>query len=194
MNKKIFLFFDYFTYFTFIIFDLLDLNTTLIKYLSIFFCFIFALTNNKKYLIISSFFTLIADLFLLVLNSHYEIGVSSFIVVQIVYLYFLGNLDIANYKRFLILRLILIILCLLILFVTNNLTILYILVVIYFSNLLISTIESFFTNNTFLKLGLLLFVCCDICVGLHNINVAYDFATLFMWIFYLPSQVLIVLS
>lgn len=47
--------------------------------------------------------------------------------------------------------------------------------------------------------GLSLFVCCDVCVGLWNLSVPLppallEFARVGMWLFYLPSQVLIVLS
>ena len=48
------------------------------------------------------------------------------------------------------------------------------------------------------RLGLLLFVGCDVCVGLHNLAglpvPLSAFAQVGMWLFYLPSQVLIVLS
>ncbi len=53
------------------------------------------------------------------------------------------------------------------------------------------------------SLGLILFVCCDICVGFNNLA-AYlpvdglegvlKFAAVGMWAFYLPSQVMISLS
>ena len=52
-------------------------------------------------------------------------------------------------------------------------------------------------------LGLLLFVGCDLCVGLHNLAAVlpvvdtgplFSFAQVGMWLFYLPSQVLITLS
>ena len=47
--------------------------------------------------------------------------------------------------------------------------------------------------------GLALFACCDLCVGLYNLAgavppAAYAFARVGMWLFYLPSQVLIVCS
>lgn len=47
--------------------------------------------------------------------------------------------------------------------------------------------------------GLILFICCDICVGLWNLyppppRLLREFAQVGMWFFYLPSQVLIVLS
>ena len=44
--------------------------------------------------------------------------------------------------------------------------------------------------------GLGLFFLCDLCVGLHNLpqNALSGFASLAMWAFYLPGQVLIVLS
>lgn len=51
--------------------------------------------------------------------------------------------------------------------------------------------------------GLVLFVCCDLCVGLQNLSAfpsrvrarrLFAFARVGMWLFYLPSQVLITLS
>ena len=43
-------------------------------------------------------------------------------------------------------------------------------------------------------IGLLLFTCCDICVGAWNLGLLPGFTRIGMWLFYLPSQVLIVLS
>ena len=48
-------------------------------------------------------------------------------------------------------------------------------------------------------LGLVLFFCCDLCVGVHNAPGLFPagltaFARVGMWLFYLPAQVLITLS
>ena len=48
-------------------------------------------------------------------------------------------------------------------------------------------------------LGLTLFVGCDVCVGIFNLpgllpDALYQFSRIGMWLFYLPSQVLIALS
>ncbi len=51
-----------------------------------------------------------------------------------------------------------------------------------------------------LAIGLTLFLCCDLCVGLYNLTAGTESTALYaasyfmIWIFYLPSQVLIPLS
>ena len=49
------------------------------------------------------------------------------------------------------------------------------------------------------RLGLALFLCCDVCVGAFNAPGLFPvpvtaFARVGMWLFYLPGQVLIALS
>ena len=193
MKKKIFIFVESILYLTFICFDIFTYQKTIyIKYLGIVLCFAYCLINNKGILKLSSLFTLVADYFLLVIDDYYEIGVSVFIIVQIFFCIYLSKIDKVNFIKFLLFRFLILIVAI-ILFINNVLHLLYALVLVYFSNLIISFIESLFTTNKLLKIGLLLFICCDICVGLFNLRIAYDFASMFMWIFYLPSQVLIVL-
>ena len=192
--KKKFIIVESIIYLTFIIFDLLKMDSTYIKYLGIIFCFLYSFLNAKKFQSISMFFTLIADMFLLVLNRYYEIGVLSFIVVQIIYILFIKNNNEKYFVSFLIFRFVVLFLGTLILCLIKNLSPLNFLVITYFSNLLINTIESYTIKNNILSLGLTLFVCCDICVGLHNILPHETIASFLMWVFYLPSQVLIVLA
>ena len=72
---------------------------------------------------------------------------------------------------------------------------------LYFSQLLSNTALSWTLRGkrgrTF-ALGLTLFVGCDACVGLYNVlplaSPLYPTASVGMWFFYLPSQVLIALS
>lgn len=52
-----------------------------------------------------------------------------------------------------------------------------------------------------LTAGLILFFCCDVCVGIYNLSFGVpglktisESAGFLMWVFYLPSQVLLVLS
>ena len=174
--------------------DLSKIDSTYVKYAGIILCLIYAIYNRKKNRIIAMSFTLIADFFLLVLNSHYEIGLLSFIIVQITYFYFLGNIDKGYFNMFLLIRGFVAIAGGLILLLLNNLTLLNELVLIYFSNLVLNAIQSYLCGQKTLTIGLILFICCDICVGLHNINAALSLATFLMWVFYLPSQVLIVIS
>ena len=192
--KKIFILLESFIYISFIIFDLIKIDSTYIKYLGIILCFLFALFNKKKYRTISMFFTLIADYFLLVRNSSYEIGVTSFIIVQIIYMFFEKKLEAKYFVKYFYFRLLVILLGTCFLYVASNFTLLNELVLIYFSSLLVNTAYAYNIKNFLLALGLTLFVCCDVCVGIHNINTQNYLATILMWIFYLPSQVLIVMA
>lgn len=194
MKNKHFILAEFLIYIGFIILDLLHINSTYIKYLGIILCLGYALLSGKKHRSVAMIFTLIADFFLLILDSHYEIGLVSFIIVQFIYLYFLGNYDRGYFNMFLLIRGFIIATGTLLLIIFKNLTLINELVLIYFSNLVLSTIQSYLLPNRLLSIGLTLFVCCDICVGLHNINAAYTLATFLMWFFYLPSQVLIVIS
>lgn len=78
---------------------------------------------------------------------------------------------------------------------------------LYFINLCLNTLEAWMLKfkapqdplASRFAWGLLLFVCCDVCVGLWNISLFLppplaEFSRVGMWLFYLPSQVLIVLS
>ena len=192
--KKPFIITESLIYLAFIIMDLTGIDSTYVKYSGIVLCLIFAIYNRKKFQSASMTFTLIADYFLLVLNDHYEIGLLSFIIVQIIYFYFLGNIKKAYFNMFLLIRGFLIICGSLILPLFNAMSLLNELVLIYFLNLLLNAAQAWLSGNKILAVGLTLFVCCDICVGLHNINAAFALATFLMWVFYLPSQVLIVLS
>lgn len=174
--------------------DLLKINSDYIKYIGIVLCFLYAIYNKKKYQIISMLFTLVADYFLLLKLDHYEMGVTSFIFAQITYYYFLGNIDKSYFNVFLFIRGFIIIVGTLLLDITSNLTLLNELVLIYFSSLVFNCIQAYLIHNKVFAIGLTLFVCCDICVGLFNINAANSLAAFLMWFFYLPSQVLIVLS
>lgn len=194
MKKPAFLIIESLIYIGFIVLDILRLNSTYIKYIGIIMCLIYALYNRKKNRSIAMAFTLLADLFLLVLNSHYEIGLLCFIVVQMTYLYFLGNINKGYFNIFLLIRGFFIMAGILISLLYMKVTILNVLVIIYFFNLVFNAIQSYVCNQKMFFIGLLLFIFCDICVGIHNINAANNIATFLMWVFYLPSQVLIVLS
>lgn len=193
MVKRSFIISEVCLYLLFITMDLLNINSTYIKYLGIFLCFLYAVITNKKR-VVSCLFTLIADFFLLVIDKYYEVGLLAFIVVQLAYLYFLGNNKKRYLKGFIIFRCVVVVAGLIVLYFSKNMSLLNVLVLIYFSSLFINTIQSYTQDNLLFKIGLTLFVCCDICVGLHNISSSYTVASFMMWVFYLPSQVLIALS
>lgn len=187
----IFIILEAFVYITFIVFDIKNIDSTLIKYLGIIFCLIYSLINRNKYLILAMSFTAVADLFLLVINKYYELGVFIFIFAQISYLYFQGNFNNKGNKAFLAIRCILIGIGIIFLFLYDLNKLLNVLTVIYFINLIINFIQSLYNKQYWLSFGFLLFICCDICVGLNNILPYNKLINLGIWIFYLPSQVLI---
>lgn len=75
-----------------------------------------------------------------------------------------------------------------------------VLVGIYFSQLVVSAVlETLRPREKWFALGLWLFVCCDVCVGLNYMpellqEKLWGVISLGMWFFYLPSQYLIVFS
>jgi hypothetical protein len=93
------------------------------------------------------------------------------------------------------------------LFLFNVIDPLTLVTAIYFSMLIYNAVESVFFAKTpsqiLFSIGLWLFVCCDVCVGLFNISSVFeatlsprfDYAvSVLMWGFYLPSQILVVFS
>lgn len=196
MNKftlqKLFIFTEIIIYFSFIIMDLNHMDSSFIKYSGIFLCFIWSIYKKDKLLSISSFFTLLADYFLLLRNQNYIYGILSFIVVQLLYIYYLY---INDCEMKIDLRIIIFITYLAIAYVNNLLTTFNVFVLFYFS-LLLGNFLSSITNKNLkrMSLGLFLFICCDICVGLFNIlpsGSITHYISILVWIFYLPSQVLI---
>ena len=143
--------------------------------------------------------TALADLFLLVLNRYYPLGVAIFLVVQTLYLLRLRR---DGSDSALWLRAGLALILALAVYGLGLLSPLNLLVCLYFSQLLSNTCLAWTVkgrSQRLFALGLTLFVGCDVCVGLFNLSglvpdALYHFARVGMWLFYLPSQVLIALS
>lgn len=180
-----------------------------IKYTSILLCFFgsFAAPENTDGQLTRAalFFTLLADLFLLVLDRWYLIGVASFCVVQLLYLTRIHRTGNRPLSLRLLLRAALAVTLLALGAALDTLNPLTILTLIYFSQLAANFIASLSLGRAGWQfaLGLLLFMGCDICVGLCNLATVLPeaailsllpFAQVGMWLFYLPSQVLITLS
>jgi len=174
-----------------------------VKYAGILLCLVFALIcalrGGRKLILPILALTALADLFLLVLDRYYILGVSLFLCVQALYLIHLRRLGMG---LGLPLRLSLAGICLAAVCFSGMFSALNLLVALYFSQLLSSAILAWHKRGRsafLLALGLSLFVGCDLCVGLFNLHglispALYDAAAFGMWLFYLPSQVLIVLS
>lgn len=148
-------------------------------------------------------FTALADLFLLVLGRGYLWGVASFCVVQCLYFLRLHPAGDRRTRPSLWLRLAVLAAALIALFSLSALQPLTALAAFYFTQLVCNALDGTFAPGMGLfALGLWLFVGCDVCVGLHNLSfylasppaAATAFAQVGMWLFYLPSQILLVLS
>lgn len=214
-----FLCLETFLYLTFLYFDLnigtLSNFTSIIKYISILLCLVFSITEGIRRqffspLTVALAFAAIADVFLL-FTQHFSIGVFFFLCVQTCYCYVISGKK--SIPLILILCGILATFCLsamLILNISLDLTI--ILVTIYFCFLLTNTINSCFKAITskqicmcILTIAIVLLLLCDVNVGIQNIksyiNFSYTptlttllkFSHIGIWLFYLPSQVLITL-
>lgn len=190
-KTSIFIIIESIIYITFIILDILRIDSSYLKYLGIVLCLLYSLLNKNIIISIAMFFTLISDYFLLLTNDHIIMGLFTFILVQSIYWFYLYK---QKCDSFTLIRIIIYALIIFILSIYKY-DILYILALLYFSTLIMNVISSY-TNKKLiiLSIGLTLFVGCDICVGIHNIASAellYEIATFGMWVFYLPSQVLI---
>lgn len=217
-------------YISFIILDLAGGKTGLsnaIKFAVIFLCFCYVLSLQSHNRSISyslkaaMLFTLISDLFILLLD-YYLYGVLTFTVVQLLYNYRISIHNASGHynaaKKFFISGLMIQLLissfiCLLLDFFGVEPEPLLIAAAIYFTGLVMNTIralaatikESGDISMRLFAAGLVLFLLCDINVGLFNLSsfielpqdiysVIYSVSSVLMWFFYAPSQTLIALS
>ena len=190
---------------------------TIADYIVVISCFLFSLVyfiikrnSNTLIFVIAFLFTILADTNLLILDDNYELGVLAFIIVQFAYFwYILKNMYTKdNYGYLIAIRLITIVIGVIASLIVHTDKLLVCLVIIYISNLVINLIISIIPRkrNLLFSLGLFLFLLCDICVGCYNIgdiidisntSLFYKIANLpfnIAWLFYHPSQVLLAIS
>lgn len=178
-------------------------DSTWVKYTAICLCCLTALlgagTFDGRLVAAALCFTAAADWFLLVRDEHYLAGVGLFLIVQGLYALRIHRLR-GTVSPLLFLRGTLLLLCGAGELMEPSLLSLWA-ALFYFSNLCVNTVEAFALgpSRRGFAVGLLLFVCCDLCVGAWNVSLFLppalgEFARVGMWLFYLPSQVLIVLS
>ena len=158
-------------------------------------------TGDGRVTALALVLTAAADVFLLLLDTHYITGVAFFLCVQAVYTYRICVLSGANKTLHYTARVMLAGFAGAFLSARYGrlemLAVAYI--VWFFLNLAqsIALAAQARTRRTGLfALGLALFFLCDLCVGIHNLpqNALSAFADIAMWAFYLPGQVLIALS
>lgn len=175
-----------------------------LKYLSILLCLLFCLAalplGGSPLIALAMGLTLGADTFLLLLDAHYLLGILLFCAVQALYLAHIarGNGGHTLWP----VRLALFLLSLAVLWGLGLISPLNTWALLYFSNFLCNACQSLFLTGRparLFSLGLWLFLCCDLCVGVFNCpglfpQPLFAFAEIGMWLFYLPAQVLISLS
>lgn len=181
-------------------FGFISAHSNGLKYASIWLCLVFSAVftaqGGEKLITAAMVFTLAADSFLLMANRRYALGVLLFCVVQAIYFYLMYR---ENKRTLLPLRISLIIVAAALLWRFNMVSCLNALAAFYFTGFACNVIQSFGTGRHLFSLGLVLFICCDICVGIFNLTQLagtgiYNFAAVGMWLFYLPAQVVLVLS
>ncbi|MFA9398477.1 MAG: lysoplasmalogenase family protein [Clostridiaceae bacterium] len=194
------------------------INTDILKYISIILCFfisfLYSNTSISKVdlnlLRLGLFFTVLADLCLLFLDK-YIIGIILFCIVQIIYLirYERGEIIRNIIFLFIIAFIILISIYFMKLFY-GEVENIFPVSLFYAICLLTSVIKAYKNksypcpNNYIIRWGMTLFLLCDISVAVYNVtnNLIYfphiytmnQVFLQFIWLFYLPSQLLISLS
>lgn len=180
------------------------------RYIGIVLCFVYAFLcicvmkkwNCKECLILTGlFFTCIADYFLVIWNGYFTAGVAFFLVTQCFYFLYLTWCFPASRKVKLIIvkGFIAIVLFIMVSAVMKELVpLLFLLtfyIVLFVGNIVLGFQQS--QGERLFTIGLVLFFCCDICVGLSNANLfftEFPYHKIFswlIWLFYLPSQVCI---
>ncbi len=199
---KIFICLEAVLYLAFTAIDIYALgDSKWLKFACIALCFAFSAflgANGGEKLVTAAIgLAMAADVFLLLLDRYYIVGVGLFFVVQLLYFARIyranGRKGAWQVKLFLFVGLIALLLnwgCEfpLLLFVAA-----------YAAFFICNVMQASGSENKLFFAGLCVFLCCDICVGIHNMTAElpewlHRAAAIGMWTFYLPSQVMLVLS
>lgn len=182
----------------FLSFLFLDLRTGVdtkwLKFASILLVALMSFQLNDKIVTSALCLTASADVFLLVLDRWYVVGLLLFYVVQLLYSLHLHS------KKMLSMQTILLVFSGLLALLYRRMEPLAVgYITVFLLNLFHAASFAMRAKGrqTFLfAFGLLLFFFCDLCVGYYNIGkgALWEFSRIAMWGFYLPGQVLILLS
>ena len=176
-------------------------NTSPMKFLAIALCAAFALRQARdrdgRLIAAALALSVLADVFLLLLDRWYALGVGIFLVVQLLHTLRLCSLRGLNPGADLILRAAVSLLAVL---ATVRMGPLSMLAAAYISWFGLNAAEALIFARTrrsstaaLYAAGLALFFCCDLCVGLNHVFPS-GFTNIAMWAFYIPGQVLIASS
>lgn len=184
-----------------------------VHYICVLLCFVYAFgcvfakkqgKRDSQYILLGLFFTCIADFFLILRNSLYEAGITAFFFAQCCYFIYL-TVQWNQEKRTHSFKLRIIIagiLSIAVMVKARQFSMFALVVTLYgvffIGNVKAAVME--FRKHKLYTVGLVLFILCDICVGVSNLEMAgiqnplkYVFFEL-VWCFYIPSQVCIALS
>lgn len=215
--KKVLILIIILLYLTFLYLDIFDrkifIPSNIIKFLSIFLCFSLAILNinpnhnklNSGLLITGLFFTVIADYIFLICKNYFPLAIGLFSIVQVLYMirYNYNNKDKNTFYLILSFIIIFSIYFTINIFI-KEIKIIFPLGLFYAISLIISLKEGYIQykynlypspNKDFILLGMILFLLCDINVAIYNtIGKMNLIVFILIWIFYLPSQLLLALS
>lgn len=213
--KYIFILITSILYIVILFFEIKEEKKDLLKFIVIALCFIYSFIQNgdlkDKWLVRTALlFTVISDYLLVIEGNNFFLSLITFSIVQLVYALRIINFDEKDVKTHLILRPIIFICTILIIKFTIGIKLdsLLIIAIFYFSNLFLNVIYAFINikKNILFPIGLLLFMGCDMMVGLFNLNIYIDSSNYYplsllidnslflIWLFYIPSQVILSLS
>ena len=206
--KRLFLLLEALLYIAFLVLDLTGAASsvsTALKFAAIVLAALAGLTAVRtpdgRIVAAALVLTAAADVFLLLLDTHYITGVALFISVQALYTIRLCALSGTSRTLHLTARVMLSGFAAAL--IGARLGRLELLAAAYITWFFLNLAQSIAiaarlrTSRTArFAAGLALFFLCDLCVGVHNLpqNALSGFADVAMWAFYLPGQVLIVLS
>lgn len=169
-------------------------------------CLFFYRALERVFLLGAMIFTVAADVLLVLIGDHYEAAVVLFLAAQFLHaarLYAAGG---RVFRSSLVIRAGLSLAGVVALVILGQASLLTILAVLYFAELLMNAADAFrlgLVERRFILafIGFLLFALCDVTVGIKGMADAwrvspglYDALDRLTWIFYIPSQTLIVLS
>ena len=176
----------------------LDLRTGVdskwLKFASILMVALISFQLNDKIVTAALCLTASADVFLLVLDQWYIVGLLLFCIVHLLYSLHLHS------QKMLSMQIVLLIFSAILVLAYRRMEPLAVgYITVFLLNLFHAASFAIRAKGrqTFLfAFGLLLFFCCDLCVGYYNIGegALWEFSRIAMWGFYLPGQVMILLS
>lgn len=180
--------------------DLLSASgSTPLKFSGMLLCLAFSAylsaSGGEKTVTLAIGFSVLADVLLLLLERYYAAGIGLFCIAQA--MYFLRIYRANGHRAAVPARIITFLAAVCVLTALKTASPLNILAVFYFTFFMCNTVQSFGVKNRLFSIGLCLFICCDVCVGLHSLpltGMVHALTGMGMWTFYLPSQVLITLS